>query len=119
MFDFIMLFMGIFILTAVGILIYTLVKNIRQWQRNNASPVQTVPAKIVSKRFDVQHFAQGGGQNQAGTSTAQTTYFVTFEFENGQRLEFRVKNKEFGLLVEGDVGTLTYQGTRYQGFARK
>lgn len=53
-----------------------------------------------------------------GTSHAQTTYFVTFELENKQRLEFRLKSKDYGLLAEGDIGTLTYQGTRYKGFTR-
>ena len=100
-------------------LIYTIIKNIKQWHINNNSPIQTVPSKVVAKRFDVQHHMQGGGgETQMMTSHSQTNYFVTFELENRQRLEFHVKNKEYGMLVEGDIGMLTYQGTRYKGFTR-
>ena len=33
-------------------------------------------------------------------------------------MELRVSGSEFGLLVEGDYGKLTFQGTRYLGFER-
>ena len=45
-------------------------------------------------------------------------YFVTFEFESGDRVEMPVDGSEYGLLVEGDTGKLTFQGTRYLGFQR-
>ena len=48
-----------------------------------------------------------------------TDYFVTFELENGKRLELRVKDREYGMLAEGDRGVLTYQGTRYLGFEQQ
>lgn len=118
MFDIFGIFVGLFFLVIGSILIYTIIRNIRQWHRNNNSPVQTVPARIVAKRFDIQNHMQGGGENQMTTSHTQTNYFVTFELENRQRVEFRVKNKEYGLLVEGDIGMLTHRGTRYQGFIR-
>jgi hypothetical protein len=34
-------------------------------------------------------------------------------------MELGVPDKEFGLLAEEDLGILTFQGTRYQGFERK
>lgn len=43
---------------------------------------------------------------------------VTFELENGKRLELGVKDPEYGMLAEGDRGRLSYQGTRYLGFER-
>ncbi|MBX9680641.1 MAG: DUF2500 domain-containing protein [Gemmataceae bacterium] len=33
-------------------------------------------------------------------------------------MEFWIEGEEYGLLVEGDVGVLSYQGTRYLGFQR-
>jgi len=33
--------------------------------------------------------------------------------------EFELAGEESGLLVEGDGGTLTHQGTRYHGFQRQ
>ena len=52
------------------------------------------------------------------SSHISTTYFITFEFESEDRLEFRVSDKEFGMLAERDKGTLTFQGTRYIDFIR-
>ena len=47
-----------------------------------------------------------------------TTYFVTFEMKSGERVEFGLDGRDYGLLAEGDEGTLDYQGTRYLGFQR-
>ncbi|MCE3200549.1 DUF2500 family protein [Paenibacillus sonchi] len=33
-------------------------------------------------------------------------------------MELMVPDKEFGLIVEGDQGQLSYQGTRFKGFVR-
>ena len=36
----------------------------------------------------------------------------------GDRMELHVAGHEFGMLIEGDRGNLTFQGTRYLGFER-
>lgn len=51
------------------------------------------------------------------TSTS-TSYYITFEVESGDRMELYVSSDEYGLLVIGDYGKLTFQGTRYLGFER-
>lgn len=119
MFYFVPFFIGIVFIIVIGTLIYTIGQNILEWQRNNASPIISVPALIVAKRFDVQHHAQAGSPNQVSHSSASTTYFVTFEMADSERIEFRVRNKEYGLLAERDIGILTYQGSRYLGFERR
>ena len=96
------------------------------WMRNNNSPRETVNATVVTKRMKVSGH---GGHTMVGTNTAMnmnrmgsstyTNYFVTFELENGKRLELGVKDPEYGMLAEGDKGILTYQGTRYLGFEQK
>lgn len=48
-----------------------------------------------------------------------TTYYVTFQVESGDRMELCLSGEEYGMLVEGDRGNLTFQGTRYVGFERK
>ena len=53
------------------------------------------------------------------TVISSTSYYVTFELENGGRMELSVKGSEYGMLVEGDTGALSYQGTRYLGFERR
>ncbi|HCL03961.1 MAG TPA: hypothetical protein DHW61_16405 [Lachnoclostridium phytofermentans] len=45
-------------------------------------------------------------------------HFVTFQFESGDRLELGVSGQQYGLLGEGDVGKLTFQGTRFLSFER-
>ena len=47
-----------------------------------------------------------------------TTYYVTFEVESGDRMEMNVRGSEYRMLAEGDVGKLTFQGTRYLNFER-
>lgn len=103
--------------TILGIFIVTAIRGVKEYKDNNASPILTVDAKVVAKRGDVSrnhHHDDTGAQH----SSSSTTYFVTFEVESGDRMEFRVSGKEYGMLVEGDLGKLTFQGTRYQGFKR-
>ena len=92
------------------------------WIRNNRSPRQTVDARIVAKRMNVSGFGHTmmgrvSAMNQMGTTT-RTRYFATFETADGRRLELGVKDREYGVLAEGDCGCLSFQGTRYLGFDR-
>ena len=102
-----------------GMFIVTAIKGIGQWNKNNHSPRLTVPATVVAKRTNVSHHHH---HNYGGTgmhhTTHSTTYYVTFQVESGDRMELHVAGHEFGLLIEGDRGNLTFQGTRYLGFER-
>ncbi len=100
----------------IGVFIVTIGKGIAQWNKNNHSPRLTVNATVVAKRGHVSHHHHG--DNHAMHSSTSTTYYVTFEVESGDRMELHVSGSEFGMLVEGDVGRLTFQGTRYLGFER-
>ena len=53
-----------------------------------------------------------------GHYTASTSYYVTFEVDSGDRMELCVSGEEYGMLVEGDCGKLSFQGTRYLSFER-
>ena len=99
----------------IAVFIVVAVRGIGQWNRNNNSPRLTVVATVVSKRTNVSHHHHGGDMHHSSTST---TYYVTFQVESGDRMELHVSGQEFGMLVEGDVGMLTFQGTRYLGFQR-
>ena len=48
-----------------------------------------------------------------------TTYYATFQVESGDRMELEVDGSDYGMLVEGDIGKLMFQGTRYLGFERR
>lgn len=105
-------------LLIIGTFIFTAVKGIGQWNKNNNSPRLTVPVTVVSKRTDVTHHHHGGTNAHHHHHTS-TTYYVTFQVESGDRMEFYVDGYEYGMLVEGDKGMLNFQGTRYLGFERQ
>ena len=97
------------------VFIVILVKIIGQWHNNNQSPRLTVEATVVAKRGHTTHHHDAGNIHHSHSST---TYYVTFQFESGDRLELHVPHSQFGYLVEGDRGELTFQGTRFLGFER-
>ena len=82
----------------------------------------TADAKVVSKRMQVgergSRRMRTNGMMEDGYSYSYSDYFVTFEFESGDRLELPVDGSDYGVLVEGDTGRLSFQGTRYLGFQR-
>lgn len=99
-----------------AILLVGLVRSMKEWHRNEQSPRLIVDAKVVSRRSavrrtmsDRKHIHRHGGTN----------YYVTFQFETGDRLELEMSGAEYGMLAEGDQGRLTFQGSRYLGFERK
>ena len=110
-------------LEVLGMILFTVVSNLRTWSKNNASPRLAVPATVVAKRMNVSrhHTANAGDMTGAHgyTSTSATTYYVTFQVESGDRMELEVDGSDYGMLVEGDTGRLSFQGTRYLGFERK
>ena len=90
-----------------GMIVSTLVKSRKQERKNDASPRLTSDATVVTKRTYVR------GDH------AHTTYFATFQFESGDRLELEIPRDRFGYLVEGDIGKLHFQGTRFLNFERQ
>ncbi|MBC8588021.1 DUF2500 domain-containing protein [Tissierellaceae bacterium BX21] len=107
----------LFFLLFFGIIIYRIIQGAREWNSNNKQPILNVDAKIVSKR--AHNSVDTHNHNGHVSSSTDTTYYVTFEVQSGDRLEFKVPSKEYGMLVEGDRGNLIFQGTRYHGFDRE
>jgi hypothetical protein len=99
-------------LLVFGVFIATFIKIIGTWHKNNNSPRLTVPATVVTKRTSHSHSASNHHHTH-------THHYVTFEVESGDRMELSVMGSEYGLLVEGDTGRLTFQGTRYLSFDRE
>ena len=96
---FFLVFIAVFI-----IIIVTIVKLAGGSARNYNSPVLTVFANIVGERADVRN--------------GYTYYYITFQVESGHRMELSVVHTEYGMLAQGDVGRLTFQGDKYMGFER-
>lgn len=110
----------VFLIFAIVIMAFIVffIKGISTWHKNNNSPRLTVQAAVVAKRqnTDVHHHSNNNGGMHTSTSTH---YYVTFQFDSGDRLELHIPGREYGMLAEGDVGELTFQGTRYLGFERR
>lgn len=110
-FGFVSIFITIIFIIVIGGFIFLAVKGIITWSKNNQSPVLSVPAEVVAKRTQTS-----GGH---GDSSASTWYYVTFQVQSGDRIELGVNGSEFGQLADNDLGILTFQGTRFQGFDRQ
>ncbi|USB31603.1 DUF2500 domain-containing protein [Paenibacillus sp. YPG26] len=104
----------IFFVIVITIILVSVSGGLYRWFSNNKQPVLSVNSVISSKRTAISH-------HQDSDSSAHhsiMTYYLTFEVESGDRLEFRVSGEEFGQSAEGDEGKLTLQGSRYLGFER-
>ena len=102
-----------------GFIIATLVRSFSGRGAYSSAPVLTVFAAVVAKR---QITGDSGYYNynvphRHGYPHAR--YFLTFEVESGDRLEFNVVESEYGMAVEGDYGRLTFKGPRFLGFERE
>ncbi len=74
--------------------------------RENGEVVESEMVRAVSKRLQV------AGNNYS-------FYYVTFEFEKDkERTEFMISGQTYGLIAEGDIGQLSYQGDKYIEFKR-
>ena len=100
-----------------GTFIMTAVTGLSRWHKNNNSPRLTVDATVVAKRGNTTRHHHHG-VNGHHHHTYNNTYYATFQFESGDRIELQMTGPEFGLIIEGDRGKLTFQGTRYLGFER-
>lgn len=101
-----------------GMIIVRSIQGAKEWKSNNDSPVLTVDAKVVTKRTDLHNYSRNTGTNNMHSMSSSTTYYATFEVVSGDRMELKIPDREYGMLVEGDKGKLTFQGTRYLGFER-
>jgi cytoskeletal protein RodZ len=112
---------GIIFVIVIGSVLFSVFKGIGQWHQNEQSPKLSVPAIVKTKRSKVSRSSNMHHHHDNHvhhSSSTHTSYYVTFEFESGDRSEFHISGKEYGLLSENDTGVLTFQGTRYLGFER-
>jgi hypothetical protein len=99
-----------FILFCVVLIVGRIVLSVVEGVLNLCQLVRRAEARVVAKRSEVHGPAHG---------RTSTTYYTTFEFADGSRREFSLSGTEYGLLVEGDAGGLSWQGTAYRGFERR
>ena len=95
----------------IGVFVYVFSKTIKQAKINKNSPRLTVYAKVVAKR---NHYYKN-----SSSMMSSSRYYATFEVESGDRMELLIPSQEIGMLVEGDTGTLTFQGNMFISFDRE
>jgi hypothetical protein len=109
---------GLVFVVIAGIIVFAVVKGVKQWSRNNASPITTLAATVVAKRSEMRLTSGSVGDTAPHSTSSRTWYYATFEVPGGTRVELSMSGSDYGQLAEGDRGMLTHQGTRYKGFAR-
>jgi len=110
MFNAVPIIVVVIFVIVIGTFLVVIGKGISENIRNSKMEEVTIPARIISKRTHVW-----GGH---GNSSAHTSYYVTFEDENGERREFSVSDSFYSMHAEGDTGMLTHKGTRFIHFER-
>lgn len=104
----------IFFIIILGIILISVGRGILRYAFNSKQPLLIVPTIIVGKRTEVSH----RHNTDTAVSHTDSKYYITFEVESGDRLEFAVTGSEYGQCAEGDQGKLSFQGRRYLGFER-
>jgi hypothetical protein len=117
MFNVIPVIIGAVFIIVIGIILVRIIKGAAEWSNNNNSPRLTVDATVVTKRE--KHTRNNNIHNNMHHYSGVSTYFTTFQVESGDRVELKIPEKEYGMLAEGDIGKLTFQGTRYVNFERE
>ncbi len=117
-------------LLVFGTIIWGVISKARRAVQNNAAPEVAAVAEVVDKRISLtggstrRSPGMVGADGSFGPDTVTSTpirgtHYVTFEQSGGERFELEVPEREYGLLVVGDSGTVTMKGTRYLGFQRE
>ena len=102
----------ILFLVVLGMILYTIIGNISTWNKNNHSPRLTVPATVVAKRTEVSRHHTDNTMMHTFT-----TYYATFQVESGDRMELEVDGSDYGMLVEGDIGKLSFRAPAILGLS--
>jgi hypothetical protein len=118
MFTLVPILIGLGFIAALGAVVYNLVR----YARNARSPKESVYALIVSKRTDVRQHSDSHPGNDNGamhhSSSTRTYYYITLEFDNGERKEYLDVKSIYGLVAEGDKGYAQTQGEWIVAFIR-
>lgn len=116
MFTLVPILIAIGFIVVIGGIIYRSV----QYTKNASSPKESIYARVVSKRMDVRHHSNLNNDSSTihQNSSSRTYYYVTLEFDNGERQEYLDIKKLYGLVVEGDTGFAQIQGEWIVAFER-
>lgn len=90
---------------------------------NVRSPILTVSASVISKREHTSSSRQFVAGDITGAhgyhDTFSTSYTAVFETDSGEMLKLDVTGEEYGRLLEGERGLLSFKGSRFLDFEKK
>jgi hypothetical protein len=110
------IFFGIVFVIVIGGLLF----NGARYIKNASSPRESVYARIISKRMEVRSHVHHHhtGEHVHVSNPSRTYYYITLEFDNGDRREFLDTRGLYGLVAEGDEGYAAIQGDWLVAFDR-
>lgn len=114
------LFQASFMVIGVSVLLFAVLviviicviisKVVSNNSKNSGAVKVTVPAVVVEKRTRYSGYRD---------TVAMAINSVTFELDNGSRVVLNLGERDFGYVVEGDRGLLTFKGRKFYAFERK
>ncbi|GIO57278.1 hypothetical protein J21TS7_55960 [Paenibacillus cineris] len=121
-FDFMFTLVPVLIGIVFVIVIVGIIMNGARYVKNARTPRSSVYARVISKRMDIRHHSGSHHDNGSGfvnsSSSSRTYYYITLEFDNGERVEYLDVKNLYGLVAEGDAGYAAVQGDWIVGFER-
>lgn len=91
-------------------------KKISRWSDSLHEEQKTVTATLIEKEEITSAHSNGLRRNPGSIPFSSTTYRLTFETLDGEKLTFNVEGFNYGGVKEGETGRLTYQGIYYLSF---
>ncbi|MFC7679024.1 DUF2500 domain-containing protein [Paenibacillus sp. GCM10028914] len=120
-FDFMFTLIPIIIIIVFVIVIIGAISRGARHVKNATSPQTSLYAKVIAKRMEVRNHSNHHNHNDMMHShnSSRTYYYITLEFDNGERKEYLDVKNLFGLVVEGDTGYAAVQGEWIVAFQRE
>lgn len=120
-FDFMFTLVPILIVIVFVIVIVGIISSGARHVKNATSPQESMYATVVSKRMEVRNHTNHHHNHDMMHShnSSKTYYYITLEFEHGERKEYLDVKKLYGLVVEGDTGYAAVQGEWIVAFQRE
>ena len=100
------LFFAVFALMLV-VMGITVARVMGNYKNNSKLPRISAHAKVVSRRTF---------SNTSSDSVGPRRYFMTFEYDTGDRAEYAVSEDVYSYFDAGDEGTITVRGTEFISF---
>lgn len=108
------LFIGTIFTLIFGYIIFLSIKGLREWSRNNKLPIKSIRTTVIAKNSETSYTSDSGDNSHSSSSTTRT---ITFQnLVDNSRYVFQVNRQVYDLTIEGDVGILVHQGTRFHRF---